>query len=398
MWRIPHQGHPAVCLYSVRSGSTGFIMKLKVSFLLRKVMLLAVFFTLAEGARAQELRLVPLGSAYGCMDYSIELRLVGAGKPVFGYQVSLSYPADSFEPVSFEGELEGWSSRRSGRFPFAPASPCEQWADGNGVDRILVSASVYPDPGVVGRTVADEAAGGDVLLGRIVFRPRDGAAGGTFSATEGGCPGLLGSLVEYPTAFFDADGRTLELESQPLVAPILSAEVEDLACRPVDGARAELSWSPPGAAASVETVQVSRDGTPPVFLPVDSGSYLDEPGPGLHRYEITSLFADGRESCISSCEVEIVIEGEEVLFIRGDSDSNDRVNLSDAIQILRYLYQAAGIECRDAADVNDSGRIELADAIYLLNFVFQSGAGIPLPYPAAGADPTPDGLGCRPSA
>ena len=56
-------------------------MKLKVSFLLRKVMLLAVFFTLAEGARAQELRLVPLGSAYGCMDYSIELRLVGAGQP-----------------------------------------------------------------------------------------------------------------------------------------------------------------------------------------------------------------------------------------------------------------------------------------------------------------------------
>ncbi|SVD75150.1 uncharacterized protein METZ01_LOCUS428004, partial [marine metagenome] len=108
-------------------------MTLKVSFLLRKVMLLAVFFTLAEGARAQELRLVPLGSAYGCMDYSIELRLVGAGQTVFGYQVSLSYPADSFEPVSFEGELEGWSIRRSGRFPFAPASPCEQWADGNGV-------------------------------------------------------------------------------------------------------------------------------------------------------------------------------------------------------------------------------------------------------------------------
>lgn len=360
-------------------------------------MLLAVFFTLAEGVKAQELRLVPLGSAYGCVDYSVELRLVGAGQPVFGYQVSLSYPADSFEPVSFEGELEGWSVRRSGRFPFAPASPCEQWADGNGVDRILVSASVYPDPGVVGRTVADEATGADVLLGRIVFRPRDGATGGTFSAAEAGCPGLLGSLVEYPTAFFDAGGRTLELESQPLAAPILSAEVEDLACRPVDGERAELTWSPPAAAASVETVQISRDGVPPVFVPVGSGSYLDEPGPGLHRYEVRSVFSDGLESCISACEVEIVIEGEEVLFIRGDSDSNDRVNLSDAIQILRYLYQAAELECRDAADVNDSGRIELADAIYLLNFVFQSGAGIPLPYPSAGADPTPDGLGCRPS-
>ena len=377
-------------------------MKLQESFLHPKIMLLAVFiavfFTLAEGAKAQELRLVPQGPAYGCMDFSIELRLVGTGQPVFGYQVSLSYPADSFEPVSFEGELEGWSIRRSGRFPFAPASPCEQWSDGNGVDRILISASVYPDPGVPGRAVADEISGADVLLGRIIFQPRDGAAGGTFSTAEGACPELFGSSVEYPTAFFDTGGRTLALESQPLVAPILSAEVEDLSCRPVDGGMAELTWSPPGAAGSVETVRISRDGTPLVILPVDAGTHLDEPPPGPHLYEITSLFTDGRESCVSSCEVEIVIEGEEVLFIRGDSDSNDRVNLSDAIQILRYLYQSAGIECRDAADVNDSGRIELADAIYLLNFVFQSGLEIPPPFPAAGADPTPDGLGCRPSA
>ncbi len=373
-------------------------MKLQDSFLFPKIMLLAMFLTLAGGAEAQELRLVPMGSAYGCMDFSVELRLVGAAQSVFGYQVSLSYPASSFEPVSFEGELEGWSIRRSGRFPFAPASPCEQWADGLGVDRILISASVYPDPGVADRVVADEIAGEDVLLGRIIFRTRNGGAGGTFSTVEGGCPEFPGSIVSYPTAFFDADGQTLELESQPLAAPILSAEVEDLACRPVDGERAELTWSPPGAAGSVETVRISRDGSPLVFLPVGTGSYLDQPGPGLHLYEVTSLFTDGREGCVSSCEVEIVIEGEEVLFIRGDSDSNDRVNLSDAIQILRYLYQAAGIGCRDAADVNDSGRIELADAIYLLNFVFQNGSVIPPPYPAAGADPSPDGLGCRPSA
>ena len=373
-------------------------MKLQDSFLLSKIMLLAVFLTLAAGAKAQELRLVPLGPAYGCMDFSIELRLVGATEPAFGYQVSLSYPASSFEPVSFEGELEGWSIRRSGPFPFAPASPCEQWSDGNGVDRILISASVYPDPGVPGRVVADEIAGEDVLLGRIIFRPRDGGAGGAFSALEGSCPELAGSQIGYPTAFFDAAGRTLELDSEPLAAPILSAEVEDLACGPVDGAGVELTWSPPGAAGSVETVRISRAGSPIVFLPVEAGSYIDQPGAGLHLYEITSLFSDGRESCVSSCELEIVIEGEEVLFTRGDSDSNDRVNLSDAIQILRYLYQAAEIGCRDAADVNDSGRIELADAIYLLNFIFQNGSAIPPPYPGTGADPTPDGLGCRPSA
>ncbi len=376
----------------------GYLMKLQNSFLFKKIMLLAVFLTLAAGARAQELRLVPLGSAYGCGDFSIELRLVGATQPAFGYQVSLSYPASSFEPLAYEGELEGWSIRRSGPFPFAPASPCRQWSDGNGVDRILISASVYPDPGVPDRVVAAEVAGPDLLLGTIVFRPRVGGTGGSFSALEGSCPELPGSVVGYPTAFFDADGRTLELDSSPLAAPILSAEVEELSCRPVAGAGAELTWNPPAEAAGVETVRISRAGTPIAFLPVNAGSYIDQPGAGLHLYEVTGLFGDGREGCVSSCEVEIVIEGEEVAFIRGDSDSNDRVNLSDAIQILRYLYQAAELGCRDAADVNDSGRIELADAIYLLNFIFQNGSAISPPYPDAGADPTPDGLGCRPSA
>lgn len=359
---------------------------------------LATLFTVAEGMKAQELRLVPQAEAYGCMDFSIELRLVGAEDPVLGYQVALSYPADSFEPVSFQGEAPGWSIRRSGRFPFAPASPCEQWTDGDGVDRILISASVFPDPGVAGRGVADELAGADLLLGRVVFRARDGAAGGTISASDGSCGEEQGSLVEFPTAFFDASGRTLGLQSQPLPVPILSAEVEDLTCRPVDGSRAELLWSPPVAAGGVETVRIRRDGETIGFFPVDAGSYLDDLQPGFHRYELTSLSADGRESCTSACEVEIIIEGQEVLFIRGDPDSSERINLSDAIGILRYLYQAAALDCHEAADVNDSGRIELADAIYLLNFIFQNGASIPLPYPAAGVDPTPDGLGCRPAA
>lgn len=385
-----------------RKGATGSSMNLQGAVSIQKLGLMSVFlvslFAAVEGLKAQELRLVPAGEAYGCMNFSIELRLVDAGEPVFGYQVGLSYPAESFEPVFFEPADPGWSIRRSGRFPFAPASPCEHWADGNGLDRILISASVFPDPGVAGRGVADELVGADVLLGRIVFRPRDGAAGGTFSALEGGCSELPGGISEYPTAFFNADGQALDLQSQALPVPIFSAEVENLICRPVAGSRAELLWNSPVSAESVETVRISRDGEPLVALSVDAGRYLDNPEPGRHRYVLTGIFADGRESCATSCEVEIVIEGEEVLFTRGDADSNERVNLSDAIRVLRYLYQAGELGCRDAADVNDSGRIDLADAVYLLNFIFLSGAMIPPPYPGAGEDPTPDELGCRPSA
>ena len=97
--------------------------------------LIAASLAAAPGrAEAQELRLVPAGDAFDCMDFSIDVVLVNAGEPVFGFQVSLSFPAASFEPVSFEGAASDWSIRSSGSFPFAAASPCEPWADGEGVD------------------------------------------------------------------------------------------------------------------------------------------------------------------------------------------------------------------------------------------------------------------------
>ncbi|MEC9032999.1 MAG: hypothetical protein VYB15_14065, partial [Planctomycetota bacterium] len=127
--------------------------------------LVAVSLAAASGrAEAQELRLVPVGDAFDCMDFSIDVVLVNAGEPVFGFQVSLSFPAASFEPVSFEGVASDWSVRSSGSFPFAAASPCEPWADGEGVDRILIASTVYPDPGLAAGGVADEIEGQELIL------------------------------------------------------------------------------------------------------------------------------------------------------------------------------------------------------------------------------------------
>lgn len=95
----------------------------------------------------------------------------------------------------------------------------------------------------------------------------------------------------------------------------------------------------------------------------------------------------------------IVIFGEgdvvERTFVRGEINSEDPVNLSDAIWVLGYLFLGyTEPECLDAADVDDSGSVELTDGIYLLNFLFLGGPEPPAPYPAAGTDPTPDDVGC----
>jgi hypothetical protein len=82
-------------------------------------------------------------------------------------------------------------------------------------------------------------------------------------------------------------------------------------------------------------------------------------------------------------------------FVRGDSNGDEVVDLSDAQTSLSYLFVGEGRPaCFDASDANDDGRLDIADPIRTLQFLFLGGAQLPAPYPAAGTDPTADPLGC----
>jgi hypothetical protein len=83
-----------------------------------------------------------------------------------------------------------------------------------------------------------------------------------------------------------------------------------------------------------------------------------------------------------------------VAFRRGDADDSGGTNISDAVFILRGLFQGgASARCPDAADVDDSGTANISDAVYLLRLLFQGGAPIPAPGGVCGVDPTADNLG-----
>lgn len=83
-------------------------------------------------------------------------------------------------------------------------------------------------------------------------------------------------------------------------------------------------------------------------------------------------------------------------FVRGDANSDEAINLTDAVFVLGALF-LGGHEppCWDAADANDDGTVNLTDPVYLLNFLFLSGPAIPPPYPEKGVDTTEDSLGCE---
>jgi RHS repeat-associated protein len=89
--------------------------------------------------------------------------------------------------------------------------------------------------------------------------------------------------------------------------------------------------------------------------------------------------------------------GAELIFRRGDTNGDGRVDLSDGIATLNYLFLGSfSPGCLDAADCDDSGTVVLTDAVFTFGFLFLGGPPPPPPgHLGCGPDPTPDGLSCE---
>jgi hypothetical protein len=85
-------------------------------------------------------------------------------------------------------------------------------------------------------------------------------------------------------------------------------------------------------------------------------------------------------------------------FLRGDLDANGRAQVTDAVNLLNYLFlNGFKPSCEDAADVDDDGRIMLTDGIFLLNVLFLNGVPVD-PCVQCGSDDSMDSLSCTSSS
>ncbi|HAK94087.1 MAG TPA: hypothetical protein DCM87_03530 [Planctomycetes bacterium] len=87
------------------------------------------------------------------------------------------------------------------------------------------------------------------------------------------------------------------------------------------------------------------------------------------------------------------------VFIRGDANNNNAVNIADPVYLLSYMYQSGPAPVPlDAGDANDDGQIDLGDYTFLIAYLRTSGPKPPLPFGPVGGpyfeglDPTPDPL------
>lgn len=102
--------------------------------------------------------------------------------------------------------------------------------------------------------------------------------------------------------------------------------------------------------------------------------------------------------------VEVISEGR---FRRGDCNFDavpgsavNAVNIADASAVIGHVFLTGDRRfeppCPDACDANDDGRIDLSDAVRVLRYLFQFSAPPASPGPVVeGPDPTLDDLGCE---
>ena len=89
------------------------------------------------------------------------------------------------------------------------------------------------------------------------------------------------------------------------------------------------------------------------------------------------------------------LERPEMRFLRGDSSADGSVSISDATQILNYLFlRGDPVSCEKAADADDDGRMGLVDVVRIVLHLFRART-LPAPSRSCGPDPTPDSLGCN---
>jgi hypothetical protein len=82
-------------------------------------------------------------------------------------------------------------------------------------------------------------------------------------------------------------------------------------------------------------------------------------------------------------------------YLRGDSNEDGAVSVSDAVFLVQFLFQSGPVSsCERTGDCNGDGFIDVADVVYLLNAYFAGGPGIMAPYPLCDLDPFASALSC----
>jgi hypothetical protein len=122
----------------------------------------------------------------------------------------------------------------------------------------------------------------------------------------------------------------------------------------------------------------------PSFLAFRGGAVPFAAGAGADGGSILAYYAHYSDTEAYNNVVEIFPDR---YFVRGRVNGDDKVDLSDAVSLLAFLFTGGESPDPEASgDINDDGALDISDPVFLLNYLFRGGPTIPAPYPEPGLD------------
>jgi hypothetical protein len=87
--------------------------------------------------------------------------------------------------------------------------------------------------------------------------------------------------------------------------------------------------------------------------------------------EIVGCIDPESDKCAETLSIKV--KRADPYIIRGDSNGDGIVDVSDAVKIMQYLFLGENLQCLGAGEINGDGVIDLSDSLYLLNWLFLGG-------------------------
>lgn len=164
-----------------------------------------------------------------------------------------------------------------------------------------------------------------------------------------------------------------------------------------NGGNFRLAGIPPGN----YTLLVSKTTAPPSFYKIRH--FKTEANTDI---VVEGLDKDTAVGTLPIYPISVGTSGQKKPFLRGHVNEDDKIDLSDAVTLLLFLFRGGSPpSCAMASDTNDDNKADISDAVFLLNYLFAGGLKPPAPFlPGSSsdgctADPTPGGeLTCEVSS
>lgn len=257
--------------------------------------------------------------------------------------------------------------------------------------------------------VSFETATDSPRIENSVFAGNLAQVAGGVQSRGGASPLFLHATITLNAAFDEAGGVSCPGGAPRIYNSIVTGNSPESACGDLQGSLLEGDprFEDPGVFDFERYVEVAFDG-PVVLMPdfvVKEGTWsIREDSPaidlGLVAHGLPTDLYGADRPCGEGPDagaVERCGPGPGTRLVRADSNGDTRIDLSDAVFILNYLFVGgASPTCFDGLDVNDDGKLQITDPIHLLTFLFSGGPPPGAPFPDCGSDPTPDdGVSCE---